>query len=192
MKASPLLSIESKINTKLLNETLRDLQKRALYVGIAADSTHDIRDDDGPNNSELGFIHEYGSPLSNIPPRPFLIPGVQSQKAKISEKLGLAMREALDNNKRECDKILEQLGISTAEAVKEYLRTASFEPLKASTIANRYRSRQTKSKRDNEVRYIVGKDGKKAANPNFGKGIQPLINSGALLNSIDSYLIKES
>ena len=190
MSYGPLVSVTEKINTKALNDTLKELSKKALYVGIAADSQHDMREDGGPNNSQLGYIHEFGSPSSNIPPRPFLVPGVKSKKEHISSELGLAMKAALNDDKRSCDKILERLGISTAEAVKEYLRTAEFTPLKPATIANRYRSRMTEGKRDNEKRLIRDESGKLVENPNFGVGIRPLINTSSLLNAIDSYVIE--
>ena len=190
MSYGPLVSVTAKINTKALNDTLKELSKKALYVGIAADSQHDMREDGGPNNSQLGYIHEFGSPSANIPPRPFLVPGVKSRQEHISSELGLAMKAALNDDKRSCDKILERLGISTAEAVKEYLRTAEFTPLKPATIANRYRSRMTEGKRDNEKRLIRDESGKLVENPNFGVGIRPLINTSSLLNAIDSYVIE--
>lgn len=190
MSYGPLVSVTAKINTKALNDTLKELSRKALYVGIAADSQHDMREDGGPNNSQLGYIHEFGSPSANIPPRPFLVPGVESKRDHISSELGLAMKAALNDDKRSCDKILDRLGVSTAEAVKEYLRTAEFTPLKPATIANRFRSRMAEGKRDNEKRLIRDKSGKLVENPNFGVGIRPLINTGSLLNAIDSYLIE--
>lgn len=191
MRAQPLLTVSAKINTEALNNVLKELSRKSLLVGIAADSKHSIRDDGGPNNSELGFIHEFGSPSANIPPRPFLVPGVESVREHISDELARAMKAALDDDKRSCDAILEALGITTAEAVKEYLRTAEFTPLKPSTIANRNRSRNTIGKRDNEKRYITDANGNRIENPRFGIGIRPLINTSSLLNSIDSYVIEE-
>lgn len=190
MSYGQLVSVTAKINTKALNDTLKELSKKALYVGIAADSQHDMREDGGPNNSQLGYIHEFGSPSANIPPRPFLVPGVESRKEHISSELGLAMKAALNDDKRSCDKILDRLGISTAEAVKEYMRITELTPLKPATIANRYRSRMTKGKRDNEKRFIRDENGKRVENPNFGVGIRPLINTSSLLNAIDSYVIE--
>ena len=56
-----------------LNQALKRLAKTAVYVGIAAGSNDDTRNDGGPSNHLLGFVHENGSPVNNIPPRPFLV-----------------------------------------------------------------------------------------------------------------------
>ena len=59
-------------------KAMASLAKTHILVGIASGSKGDARTDGGPKNHELGFIHEYGSPSSNIPARPFLIPGVRN------------------------------------------------------------------------------------------------------------------
>ena len=174
----PLLTIEKQINTKALNDALKSLAKKACYVGIANGSDGDKRSDGGPDNHLLGFVHENGSPSANIPPRPFLVPGVKSYQAEIVKSLSEAMKLALKDDSKGCDEVLERTAIKTADAVKNYMQTADFTPLKPQTIANRNRSRMTKGKRDEEINQDVSK-------------IRPLINTGSLRNAIDGYFVKE-
>lgn len=174
----PFFTISQFNNTKALNDAVRALAKKSLYVGIAKGSTGDKRTDGGPDNHLLGFVHEKGSPSANIPPRPFLLPGVESVKENIKDSMGKAMELALKGKEKECDAMLERTAIETATAVKDYMNTADFEPLKPATIRNRHRSRLTKSKREEEINEDASK-------------IQPLINTGSLRNSIDGYFVKE-
>lgn len=173
-----LLTVSQFNNMKALNDAVRALAKKSLYVGIAKGSSGDKRTDGAPDNHLLGFVHEKGSPIANIPPRPFLVPGVESVKDDIKDSMGKAMELALKDKEQECDAVLERTAIKTATAVKEYMTTADFEPLKPATIRNRHRSRLTQSMREEEINEDISQ-------------IQPLINTGSLRNSIDGYFVKE-
>lgn len=159
-----------------LNQALQRLAKTAVYVGIAAGSTGDTRNDGGPSNHLLGFVHENGSPVNNIPPRPFLVPGLEANRKMIVDGLKGAMDCALKGDEKKCGQTLERLAICSASAVKNYMQTADFEPLKPRTIANRNRSRLTKGTRENEME---------------GLGIHPLINTGQLRDAIDGVVVEE-
>lgn len=174
----PILTISQKINTKALEDAVKSLAKKSLYVGIAKGSSGDKREDGAPDNHLLGFVHENGSPSANIPPRPFLVPGVESVKDKVKDSMAKAMELALKGKEQECDAVLERTAIQTATAVKDYMSIADFEPLKPATIRNRHSSRLTQSKRKEEINEDASK-------------IQPLINTGSLRNSIDGYFVKE-
>lgn len=163
-----------------LNAALKKLQKSAIYVGIAEGSKRDKRDDPNvtksPDNHLLGFVHENGSPANNIPPRPFLVPGIEHSSQVIVAGMKRAIKQALNGNEKDSAESLEQTAIRAASAVKNYMQTASFEPLKPETIANRNRSRQTIGKRKNEK---------------LGIAIKPLINTGQLRNAIDGVVVEE-
>lgn len=174
----PFLTIEKQINTKALNDAVKSLSKKACYVGIAKGSEGDKRSDGGPDNHLLGFIHENGSPSANIPPRPFLVPGVKSYQEEVIKGLSKAMRLALKDDAKGCNEVLERTALKTADAVKNYMQTADFEPLKPATIANRNRSRLTQGKRQEEIDQDASK-------------IRPLINTGSLRNSIDGFFVEE-
>lgn len=159
-----------------LNQALQRLAKTAVYVGIAAGSKGDTRNDGGPSNHLLGFVHENGSPVNNIPPRPFLVPGLEANREMIVDGLKGAMDCALKGDGKKCGQTLERLAIRSASAVKSYMQTADFEPLKPRTIASRNRSRLTKGTRENETE---------------GVGIRPLINTGQLRDAIDGVVVEE-
>lgn len=173
MKQKSLASLTHTSRAKELNKSLERLKNSVVFVGIASGSKNDARDDGGPPNHLLGFVHEHGSPAANIPPRPFLVPGVKSAKQEVTASMEAAMRAALNDDDRTVKKLLEQTGMQAVSAVKLYMRNGEFEPLKPNTIKNRNRSRLTSGKRENE------KEGLK---------IQPLINTGALRDAIDCYV----
>lgn len=86
------------------------------------------------------------------------------------------MNAALNGDEKKCSEALERTAIQSASAVKEYMQTAEFAPLKPQTIAHRNRSRMTAGKRKNE---------------NLGINIKPLINTGQLRNAIDGVVVEE-
>lgn len=175
MKPKPLATVTVTSRTAELNEALKRLQRTVVAVGIAKGSKGDLRDDGGPPNSDLGFIHEFGSPAANIPPRPFLRPGVEDARESVVQNLESAMRAALANNKQAVNTHLEGAGKSAVASVKKKMQEGPFEPLKPSSIESRHRSRGTKGKRENEKK---------------GVGIQPLINTGSLQGAID-FLVED-
>jgi hypothetical protein len=175
MKQLSLFTITHTSKIEALNRSIERLAKSAVIVGIAAGSKGDRRTDGAPPNHLLGFVHEFGSPSVNIPPRPFLVPGVKKGQAAIESKLSAAMRAALDDNGAAMDKLLEEAGIVAVSAVKKEISTGDFVPLKDSTIRNRNRSRKTKSHRVDETPGSLS--------------VHPLVNTGALRDSIDYYVV---
>lgn len=156
-------------------KAMASLAKTHILVGIASGSKGDARTDGGPKNHELGFIHEYGSPSRNIPARPFLIPGVRNASAKAVKKMQGAIKAGLHGDRIAMDALLEQAGMIAVSGAKKEISSGNFEPLKPSTLRNRHRSRMTKGKRENELK---------------GEDVRPLINTGALRDSIDYIVVK--
>lgn len=174
----PVLTIEQTINSQALDKVVKQLGKKALYVGIASGEDGDERTDGAPPNSLLGYVHEYGSPSKNIPARPFLVPAVEGFRKEISKGMGKAMQMALEGDEKGCDEALERTAIRTASEVKNYMQEADFEPLAHRTIINRQRNRMTKSQRKEEIELDTS-------------SIKPLIDTGQLRDSIQGYFIKE-
>lgn len=170
------ISVTMKRRDGELNAVLQKLARTSIYVGIAAGSSKDKRSDGAPDNHLLGFVHENGSPVNNIPPRPFLVPGVENSRDMIVSGLKRAMNSALKGDEKTCSEALERTAIRSASAVKDYMQTADFEPLKPRTIANRNRSRLTQGVRENEE---------------AGVNIRPLINTGQLRDAIDGFVVEE-
>ena len=173
-----------------VNEVVRavgQLVRKEVLVGIPS-STAGRRNESQPiNNAELGYIHEFGAPGANIPPRPFLIPGVRKSAPDYVPHLRSAAKASLDGNAQRADKSLVAAGVVAEMAVKQEIHSGNFAPLKPATIAARRRSRQTQSRRPEEERYAeLVRAGMSPAAAQTETGIRPLINTGQLAAAITS------
>ena len=63
---------------------IKALQASEVYVGVPQQSSS--RPGEAVNNAELMYIHTYGSPVNNIPPRPVIEPAITAadNSAKLS------------------------------------------------------------------------------------------------------------
>jgi hypothetical protein len=150
-----------KDNTKSLLDAIKHLSNDRVYVGIPREKS--MRKEPGINNATIAFLQSNGSPANNIPPRPFLIPGVQQAQTKNLDILKKYAKLAL-SDKDAANKALNSVGLNTQSAVKSYIKNSSnFEPLSQSTIERRQQK-------------------------GF-KGTKPLIRTAQLLNNV-SYVIR--
>lgn len=116
-----------------LLKAVRDLVKQEVLVGIPAENAG--RDDEAPiNNAELGYLHEYGAPAANIPPRPFLVPGVQGAEGKFTPHLKAAAQAAISGESGKVSQGLARAGIVASTSVKRKIDQGPFAPLKPETI----------------------------------------------------------
>lgn len=147
--------------SKLLNK-FKELNKKEVLVGVPQNKTN--RKSNELNNAQIAFINNYGSPANNIPPRPFMEPGINKIKGEyfsILKKYALSLPS--DNSSLE--KGLNAIGLVAQSSIKNIIRTnEGFPPIKDSTLKQR--------------RY-----------QNF-KGEKALIRTGQLLNSI-TYVIRD-
>jgi len=143
-------------------QSIQNMAVKHVLVGIPADNS--ARKDGPITNASLGYIHENGSAARNIPPRPFLVPGVKAAAPKCVEVLKRYAKKAV-TGEATIDQGLNAAGLVAQSAVKNRIRSGEgFAPLKPSTIAARKRQ---------------GKQGEK-----------PLIRTGQLLNSI-TYVVRQ-
>ncbi len=89
------------------------------------------------NNAALAYIHNFGSPARNIPPRPFLLPGIQNAIPKINRPLQLAATSALSGDYEAMTKALHAIGLICQNEVRRKITMGPFVPLKPATIAAR-------------------------------------------------------
>ena len=137
--------------------------KKKVYVGVTAATTS--RETGSITNAALGYIHEFGSPARNIPARPWLAPGVNSNKPQIEKRLKGTANLALKGKPEEIAQQQNALGLETVSAVQSYMSDpAHFTPLSDSTTDARKRKGQTE--------------------------FSPLIDTGALRRSV-TYAIKD-
>jgi hypothetical protein len=122
--------------SEALLKTIKAFAGNIVLVGIPSGSG---RADNGPDNAALGYVHEFGSPAKNIPPRPFLIPGVNSVRDKAVKLLQRAAELQLDNKPGPAMQALQAVGQVAADAVKAKIVSGPFAPLKPATIAARRR-----------------------------------------------------
>lgn len=133
--------------------------KKGVYVGIP--STKTKRKKGEPiSNSEIAYINEFGSPVNNIPARPFLYPTLQREHAQIVKILKPLEIFNLYQN-------LEKAGLYASSQVKKTItEQIGFTPLSPKTIRAR------------ELKRVSGLAGDKA-----------LLDTGQLRQSI-TYIVR--
>ena len=114
------------------------MAKSSVLVGIPSDSPKNHRDDDATiQNNELGLIMEFGAPEANIPPRPFLIPGVGSVLPEIEKRLSRGAKRLLTDPSFSPEVLFNSVGLMAQQGVQRYMTDAHFAPLADSTLAAR-------------------------------------------------------
>ncbi|MGY2438562.1 hypothetical protein [Pseudomonas sp. SDO52101_S400] len=145
--------------------TIQELAGKQVLVGIpASKATREEGDAEPINNAQLGHIHEYGAPASNIPARPFLIPGVARAQESINGHLQKAAKAAMDGNEEKVDVELNATGLVAQAGARYEINNGDLAPLSDRTLAARRKRGRT--------------------------GIKPLIDTGQLRNAI-TYVIRE-
>lgn len=146
-----------------LKADLADMATRQVLIGIPA--TENQREGDPIGNAALGYIHEKGSPVKNIPARPFLEPGVAKVAPKLVEEMKVGAQKILDGGEKAIDRAMNRAGIIAQNSVKSTIRAGEgFAPLAPATLAARKREGY--------------------------KGEKPLIRTAQMLNSI-TYVIRK-
>lgn len=166
----PKVSITSK---NLLDPFKRLLSpEKSVYVGVPEEK--DARKEPGTiGNATLAYIHDNGSPLQNIPARPFMKPGIEKARDRISEHLKNAIQASLEGKKDKAIIHLNRAGIVASTSIKNVINEGEgFAPLKRATLLGRLRKRKaakkwTKKKREETM-----------------ASMHPLIDTGSLRNSI--------
>lgn len=150
-------------NLKSVLANIRTMDKKQVLVGIPADET--TREKGEPiGNAELGYIHENGSPANNIPPRPFLKPGVRATRKRSVDIFRQAAKDGLQDPAA-VEKGLNAVGLVAQISVKNIIRNSEgLQELKPATLAARKRK--------------------------GAKGERPLLRTGQLMNSI-KYVIRD-
>lgn len=148
-----------------VTKAIDQLVGQKVMVGVPQANTQRRNDDNTSiTNAEIGYLQETGSPAMNIPARPFLVPGVESEQKAIREQLGKGALQALAGSQSGVDKALHAAGIVAQNAVRRHINNGDFEPLSEATLAARRRRGRT--------------------------GTKPLIDTGQLRNSI-TYVIRD-
>lgn len=142
------------------------------------------REGDPINNPTIGYISEYGSPVRNIPARPWLAPAIKGAQADITDEFGHAAQAALDGSQSGVSVALNRAGIVGANAARERINSGDFQPLADSTLRARARRGTRGSKGARQE--LDSRDAGNAPGTEFAK---PLIDTGQFRNSV-SYVVR--
>ena len=122
-----------------LMEAVRLLTNDTVYVGIP-DDRDDRKSSEPIGNAGIGYVQENGSAVKNIPPRPFLGPGVDAVREDVAEEFAAGALAAM---KGRTDAVLTSYNRAGLRAVNSVKRTITagegFEPLSDSTLDARRR-----------------------------------------------------
>lgn len=165
--------------SKSLEAALAALASQEVLVGIPADkasrqATPEDGEDAAPTNAQLGYIHEHGSPVRNIPARPFLAPGIKDARAAIVDQLRAGGQAALEGNTSGVTTALNKAGLIGQNSVRAHFVDNDWAPLAESTLGQK----------TGEVKNSDGKVTKKGKTRAQSGAINPLILTGQLRKSI--------
>jgi hypothetical protein len=164
-----------------ISQALKLLAQNEVLVGFPEETT-DRPDEIGMTNASLGYIHDNGAPEANIPPRPFMRPGIEKAQSQIAAKLGQTMQAALNNgNAQTIEKGLTQAGLIGKLAIQNEINSGLSPALADSTLRSRARGRTKSAQAELERRRAGQAPGSDLA--------KPLIVSGELRNAIN-YVIR--
>lgn len=165
-------------------KSINALTGKDVLIGIPDKTTerNSAEDDHGPvTNATLGYIHEFGSPANNIPPRPFLIPGVRDATDDYDQRLKKAAQLALDGDLSGVDVQLNRAGQKARDSVKAKINSGDFLPLSEATL----RARARRGRKGAQAELASRAAGNAPNNDNA----KPLIDTGQLRNSI-TYVVR--
>jgi hypothetical protein len=111
------------------------LRNTKLMVGIPQDK--DLRDDGPAGNAVIAYMQENGDASRNLPPRPFLHPGIARMNNAIQSSMAAAGKAALEGNQAEVKAIMGRLGLRCVTSVRQVIDDQQFSPLAPSTVLAR-------------------------------------------------------
>ena len=168
--------------TSKIFQALDFLTKKDVLIGVPQEKSS--REGQKITNAELAYIHSNGSPIRNIPARPFLEPSIQQPdtKEKIQKEFKQAINEVLQGNKDNIEKHLQRAGIIASGAAKNWFTNPenNWSPLAQSTLKAKIR----KFKKNHKTKY------KKLISEGLEPEFTPLIDTGELRKSI-TYVIRD-
>jgi hypothetical protein len=174
-------------NTDKLKRSLDILRSTKLMVGIPDENAG--RSSGPASNAVIGYVLEHGDASRNLPPRPFLHPGVNKQQDIINDQLKQAGKAALEGNESRIITIFNRLGLVLVNSVRGVIDAQGFIPLAPSTVEQRLAKLGIKAKKQLKKDRLSGAvmDAQIAAgSTNY---LKILIDTGALRNSI-TYVLR--
>lgn len=170
-------------NLPKLKTSFAKLSKKDVLVGVPSD-TSERKDDEGSmNNATIAYIQDNGSPAANIPARPFMVPGIEGCKDKLSGMFKKGAQEIVEGNDGAIEASLTKAGLIAQASIRNKINEGIPPPLADSTLKARIRSGKAVkgAKAELKSRY--------EGNPPSMSNAKPLIQTGQLRNSI-SFVVR--
>lgn len=146
-----------------------------------------MRPGDDISNAEIAYINEHGDPARRIPPRPFMEPGLQRCRDKVSTVMAAGVQQLAQGGSLR--PAAERVGLICQASIRGVFTDNDWKPLSPRTIMAR--AQRTVSKRkgfaDKSARAQQGMLQRELARR---AGDRPLIDTGALRQSI-TYVVTE-
>ena len=185
--------------SKKINDII-SLSGKKVLVGVPQEN--DSRENgEGIGNAALAYIHDKGSPLNNIPSRPFMQPGIRKAQETINTHMLAAAKAQL--NDKDVEVYLHRAGVVARNGIVGIINTGEgLVPLKRETLLRRTRGKRrylwklTKEQKEvlkSEGLGLRGVEARRLMKSNrevIMASMHPLIDTGALRNSI-TYVISD-
>ena len=118
-----LIIVKDVVNERL--KAIADMASKSVLIGIPSDSEArtpektkkgtDVKYT--PSNAEIGYTNEFGTPIRNIPPRPFLLPAVKMCEKEIDLDAKKAAPKIIDGQYN-VEYFLDVIGTKIADRAK--------------------------------------------------------------------------
>lgn len=164
-----------------IERRIRKLANLQVLVGVPSDQSE--RDDgSGMTNAALAYIHDNGAPEQNIPPRPFMRPGIDSIQPEITRRLKKMAKAAVTETGEVMAQQATALGLRAKLAIQNKINEGIPPPLSEATLRRRAAKGRKGAKEELNRRGEGEAPGTALA--------KPLIDTGQLRNSIN-YVIRD-
>ena len=167
----------------------KDLSNYVIELGVISGISEERRDmvQIGVTNADLMFIHEYGSPVNNVPPRPVLQMAIDYTREELLDKyLDKAIDAYLKNfNIKDFENVINRL----CNAIQRYAKKIIYDNdgrLKENAPSTAYQKGKKALKDNSDLRREYNKIETKSGRRKFieEQGNHPLFDTGNLARSI--------
>lgn len=185
------LSPDGQNGLRVTIDTLPDLQaalailvRDEVLVGVPEETTERTEEDGTPSpitSAALAYIHDNGAPEVNIPPRPFMIPGIERAQGAVTDLLAKQAQYVLTGNTNKVQEGFERVGLTVVNSIQHVINEGVPPPLADATV----RRREAKGRKVAAAE-MARRDAGLGASLTLAK---PLIDTAEMLKSI-TYVVR--